>query len=296
MLFRSTSLRDFLLLFFFLHMGIQLDFGYLHQQVGSAVLLSLFVLIGNPLIVMAIMASLAAMVVPTLNPDSIRFAGAGQSRNSYEISTRSTMEAIRRATVGGNGELGFWDDMDHDRMFWFQTDLALLYMAPSQIPSIVVAANTAGRYRSKGLMSWDPVKSLGWRGPYMGFRHVELIVLGHVNNPLPLERPPVGHYERWLLSRGNPEEVLALCTASDGTDTEGAAQTWHSVLPVAWHSSSWVADRTVDYIARRDRSRPFCAWVSFPDPHQPFDCPVPWSKLYDPKDVPLPKKIGRAHV
>jgi len=118
-------------------------------------------------IVMAIMASLAAMVVPAFNPDSMRFSGAGQSRNSYEISTRSTMEAIRRATVGGNGELGFWDDMDHDRMFWFQTDLALLYMAPSQIPSIVVAANTAGRYRSKGLMSWDPVKSLGWRGPYM---------------------------------------------------------------------------------------------------------------------------------
>ena len=129
----------------------------------------------------------------------------------------------------------------------------------------------------------------GWRGPYMGFRHVELIVLGHINNPLPLERPPVGHYERWLLARGDEEAMIALCTASDGTDTEGAAQTWHSVLPVAWHSSSWVADRALDYLARRDRSKPFCAWVSFPDPHQPFDCPAPWSKLYDPKDVPLPK-------
>lgn len=128
-----------------------------------------------------------------------------------------------------------------------------------------------------------------WRGPYMGFQHVELIVLGHVNNPMPLERPPVGHYERWLLSRGNEEQIIALCSAPSGLDTLGAAQTWHSALPVAWHSSSWLGDRTVEFLQRRDRSKPFCAWVSFPDPHQPFDCPMPWSLLHDPKDVPLPK-------
>ena len=132
----------------------------------------------------------------------------------------------------------------------------------------------------------------GWRGPYMGFDHVELIVLGHVNNPLPLERPPVGHYERWLLSRGEEEKMLALLTASAGPDTEGAAQTWHSALPVAWHSSSWLGDKTVHWLEARDRSKPFCAWVSFPDPHQPFDCPVPWSRMHDPKDVPLPKTRG----
>jgi arylsulfatase A-like enzyme len=34
-------------------------------------------------------------------------------------------------------------------------------------------------------------------------------------------------------------------------------------------------------------------WVSFPDPHHPFDCPEPWSLLYDPKDVPLPKHRTR---
>ena len=128
-----------------------------------------------------------------------------------------------------------------------------------------------------------------WRGPYMGFRHVELIVLGHVNNPMPLELPPVGHYERWLLSRDKEAEILPLLTASAQPGVEGTAQTWHSALPPAWHSSTWLGDRTVAYLEARDRSRPFCAWVSFPDPHQPFDCPVPWSLLHDPKDVPLPK-------
>ena len=127
-----------------------------------------------------------------------------------------------------------------------------------------------------------------WHGPYMGFEEVQLIVLGHVNNPLPQERPPVGHYERWLLSRGDEESMLALCSASAGIDTEGAAQTWHSALPAAWHSSSWLGDNTVRWLQQRDRAKPFCAWVSFPDPHQPFDCPLPWSLLHDPADMLLP--------
>ena len=127
-----------------------------------------------------------------------------------------------------------------------------------------------------------------WRGPYMGFEEVQLIALGHVNNPLPLERPPVGHYERWLLSRGDEEEMLALCSASADIDVEGAAQTWHSALPVAWHSSTWLGDNTVRWLQQRRSTKPFCAWVSFPDPHQPFDCPLPWSLLHDPADMPLP--------
>ena len=36
------------------------------------------------------------------------------------------------------------------------------------------------------------------------------------------------------------------------------------------------------------RARPFMTWVSFPDPHHPFDAPEPWAKLHDPADVDLP--------
>jgi voltage-gated potassium channel Kch len=52
---RLSSLRDFLLLFFFLGLGASLDLSTLGDQVGAAVALSLFVLIGKPLIVVAIM-------------------------------------------------------------------------------------------------------------------------------------------------------------------------------------------------------------------------------------------------
>lgn len=126
-----------------------------------------------------------------------------------------------------------------------------------------------------------------WRGPYMGFQYAELCVLGHLHRTRPLERPPAGHYERWLAARGTNEEGLRLWAAETRPGT-GAAQTWYSALPAAWHSSTWLGDRAVRWLAARPRGRPFCAWISFPDPHHPFDCPEPWSLMYDPKDVPLP--------
>ena len=52
---RLISLRDFLLLFFFIALAGQLDLTLLGPQIRPAIVLSLFVLIGKPLIVMAIM-------------------------------------------------------------------------------------------------------------------------------------------------------------------------------------------------------------------------------------------------
>ncbi|MBL8384739.1 MAG: cation:proton antiporter [Burkholderiales bacterium] len=52
---RLTGIRDFLLLFFFIDLGAKLDFSTLGGELWSGLALSLFVLVGNPLIVMAIM-------------------------------------------------------------------------------------------------------------------------------------------------------------------------------------------------------------------------------------------------
>lgn len=53
---RLASVRDFLLLFFFVSLGASLDFGALHGNLLPAVVLSLFVLVGKPLIVLPILA------------------------------------------------------------------------------------------------------------------------------------------------------------------------------------------------------------------------------------------------
>jgi len=52
---KLTSIRDFLLLFFFIDLGARLEWSTVGSEVGKAAVLSVFVLIGNPLIVMGIM-------------------------------------------------------------------------------------------------------------------------------------------------------------------------------------------------------------------------------------------------
>jgi len=128
-----------------------------------------------------------------------------------------------------------------------------------------------------------------WTGPYMGFDFVNLCVMGHLHRKRPPERPPAGqHYERWFYSRGRDAEALRLHTTALPPDT-GAANTWNSALPAAWHTSTWVANRTIDVLRTRDPVRPFCIWCSFPDPHHPYAPPEPWSRMYPHDAIALPK-------
>ncbi len=85
---RLASLRDFLLLFFFISLGAGLDLTTLGDQVGPALVLSLFVLIGNPLIVLAIMGYmgyrkrtgfLAGLTVAQISEFSLIFMAMGVS-------------------------------------------------------------------------------------------------------------------------------------------------------------------------------------------------------------------------
>lgn len=55
---RLVSLRDFLLLFFFVSLGLQLDVQLLGAQLLAAAALAAFVLLGKPLIVLALMGAL----------------------------------------------------------------------------------------------------------------------------------------------------------------------------------------------------------------------------------------------
>ncbi len=131
-----------------------------------------------------------------------------------------------------------------------------------------------------------------WYGPYMGFEHVELMLVGH--NWFAPEKPPRGqHFERFFHRDGRGDEKQALYWKNGG-DTNDAAQTWHSQLPLAFHNTPWTADRAIEWLKHgRTADQPFCAWVSFPDPHHPFDCPEPWSRLHDPNDIILPEHRSR---
>lgn len=85
---RLASLRDFLLLFFFVALGATLDLSLLGAQVGPAAVFSAFVLVGNPLIVLLIMGLLgyrkrtgflAGLTVAQISEFSLIFMAMGVS-------------------------------------------------------------------------------------------------------------------------------------------------------------------------------------------------------------------------
>jgi len=85
---RLAPLRDFLLLFFFIALGTALDLSLLGSHVTGAIVFSLFVLIGNPLIVLLIMGALgyrkrtgflAGLTVAQISEFSLIFIAMGVS-------------------------------------------------------------------------------------------------------------------------------------------------------------------------------------------------------------------------
>ena len=55
-------------------------------------------------------------------------------------------------------------------------------------------------------------------------------------------------------------------------------------------TSSWIAGRTAEYLEESAAldDGPFCAWVSFPDPHHPLAAPEPYASMYSPDTIEMP--------
>ncbi|GAB2499252.1 cation:proton antiporter [Nocardiopsis aegyptia] len=106
---RLVSLRDFLLLFFFIQLGAQLEFGDASRQLLDAGLLSVFVLIGNPLIVVLIMrlmgypvriGFLSGLSVAQISEFSLILAALGLSLGHITSTTLSLVTVVGLITIG----------------------------------------------------------------------------------------------------------------------------------------------------------------------------------------------------
>ncbi len=164
---------------------------------------------------------------------------------------------------------------------------------PAEAPSVAEVLRQAG-YRTAliGKAHFDPhldpllrfrenrMAAEGSTGPWRGFEHVELATHG-----------PLGghHYADWLW-RNHPEAVRgfgAVLAGENGGDT-GAPEVKRNPIPRGLYHTDWLADRAAAWL-RSIGDAPFFLWLSFPDPHHPFDPPADEVKArIDWRDVPLP--------
>lgn len=122
---RLVSLRDFLLLFFFLDLGAKLEFANAAQQITEAAVFSVFVLVGNPLIVIAIMAVmrypvrvgfLAGLTVAQISEFSLILAALGLSLGHITNATVSLITVVGLITIGGSTYLIMYSHQIYQRI------------------------------------------------------------------------------------------------------------------------------------------------------------------------------------
>jgi len=64
-----------------------------------------------------------------------------------------------------------------------------------------------------------------------------------------------------------------------------------SPLPEELHNNSWVATKGIEFLRRRDRTRPFFLNLSFHRPHAPLDPPKAYWDMYADREIP-PVPVG----
>ncbi len=114
---RLAPLRDFLLLFFFVALGSRLDLAQMRADLVPAIVFSLFVLIGNPLIVLAIMGAmgfrkrtsfLAGLTVAQISEFSLVFVAMGVTLGHVGEGALGLVTLVGIVTIAASTYMIIW--------------------------------------------------------------------------------------------------------------------------------------------------------------------------------------------
>lgn len=145
---------------------------------------------------------------------------------------------------------------------------------------------TENRLAASGEPTAMSPRADGTLGPHRGFEHLEFATHGAAGWL---------HYSRWI-GANHPQAAQMFyavldkdleVSAEGGGDT-GAPQVKHNPIERDWYHTDWVADRTISWLDSLDADDDFFCWMSFPDPHHPWDPPQSELGRVDWRDVPLP--------
>ena len=170
---------------------------------------------------------------------------------------------------------------------------------PVESPSVAAVLRDAG-YRTAliGKSHFEPLldpflrfeeNQQGFTGAtegHRGFDHMELATHGAAG---------FTHYSRWIRTN-HPEAIGMFFQVLDGDlevsdvpggDT-GAPQIKRNAVPRDWYHTDWVADRTISWLDGLNADDDWFCWMSFPDPHHPWDPPESELHRVNWRDLDLP--------
>lgn len=114
--------------------------------------------------------------------------------------------------------------------------------------------------------------------PYYGFDHVD-VVTGHGD-------VAKGHYYQWFREKHSDWKAL-IDRDNELPHDYTCPQAFRTPIPEDSYPTAYIRDRACDYL-KAQKGDPFFAFVSFSDPHHPFNPPGKYWDMYDPDDFEVP--------
>ncbi|MFT5173943.1 MAG: arylsulfatase A-like enzyme [Gammaproteobacteria bacterium] len=174
---------------------------------------------------------------------------------------------------------------------------------PTDGPDFAQQLRTEGGYRTAliGKAHFEPSSAPGGEyfenyaakhdlhGPHRGFEHMELCAhTGRAGRSL-------YHYPKWLADN-HPQYVESYqeyvspqktISCKRGGDTNGI-QFWHNDMPSELYHTNWIAERVITWLDTLSSDEDWFVWMSFPDPHHPWDPPSSELHRVDWRELALP--------
>ena len=92
-------------------------------------------------------------------------------------------------------------------------------------------------------------------------------------------------YRQYLIRRGYPKDIWKIWENPEYVKNGYVT----SPLPEEDYIDTFIANLAIKQL--EEIETPFFMWVSFCTPHNPWDPPTPYDKMYDPEKIPFPHRV-----
>ena len=288
-----SGLRDFLLLFFFIVLGAELDFSAIGDQIPAAVAFSLFVLIGNPLIVLIIMGAmgypsrvgfLAGLAVAQISEFSLIFIALGRDLGQVNDDIVGLVTLVGLITIAGSTYMILYSKQLYA---WLAPALRIFERSatvPEQVfkrerfDAIVFGHGRFGRQLVREIVEsgctvlvveWDPYARVEIGQEDLADRVT--VVFGDANSPDFPESLPIRH-ARWIIStlpdaytnlvlatslrRHGATCPIAVTVHTDGAESLYVAALEDGSVSTVLHPFRDAADDALEVLKRLEAAQP----------------------------------------
>ena len=288
-----SGLRDFLLLFFFIVLGAELNFSAIGDQIPAAIAFSLFVLIGNPLIVLMIMGVmgypsrvgfLAGLAVAQISEFSLIFIALGRDLGQVNEDIVGLVTLVGLVTIAGSTYMILYSKQLYAwlepalRIFERTTTLPEQVFELERFDAIVFGYGRFGRQLVREIVDngctvlvveWDPYARVEIEQEHLASRVT--VVFGDANSPDFPNTLPIRD-ARWIIStlpdadtnlvlatslrRHGATCPMAVTVHTDGAESLYAAALDDGSVSTVLHPFRDAADDAFEVLKRLEAAKP----------------------------------------